>query len=95
MRVHPGRRNQSFFSPFLEIGSHGFTDSIGAKAIQSVVGLQLDSSLLVVNLGKDSDYPGRLSPVGAPCRAPPDCNNYPCPEPWERKSTGALCPALT
>src|SRR5580658_2462267 len=50
-----GGRDQAFFPPFLVVGSHGFADPIG-EGDESVVGIQLQTSLVIVNFGQDADY---------------------------------------
>src|ERR1700733_4862320 len=53
--AHPGSRDQAFFSPFLKIVSHGFADSV-SEGDEGIVRSQLDSALLIMNLGKNAKH---------------------------------------
>ena len=55
MYILPGGRDETVFSPFLVVGSHGFADAVG-EGDESVVGIQLHTPLVIVNVGQDADY---------------------------------------
>src|SRR5258707_12431144 len=51
--THFGCRDEPLFTPFLEVGGHGFANSIGVPD-EDVVGLKLQLALLILNIGEDA-----------------------------------------
>src|ERR1700722_1376798 len=55
MVILSGGRDQTIFSPFLVVQCHGLADPVG-EGDESVVGIQLQTALVIVNFGQDADY---------------------------------------